>query len=298
VSKIQTLFIEDNKDYAQLVEFYLKHAKSPAFEVTWAGTLKKALEILGSEKKFDIILTDLFLPDSPGLSTFTVLQKHHGNIPIVVITAYDDEKVAVNAVQSGAQDYLVKGDITGKMIARVLAYAIERHRMQMDLKSLSLTDELTGLRNRRGFLTLAEQHAKLSYRTKRGFAILLADLDGLKMINDRYGHSAGDQALIATGQAMIETFRQSDVIARFGGDEFAILAIDVESPRGHDMMARLMARLDKINLAKKFPFKIEVSIGTAYSSPEHPADLDQLFAAADKELYRQKSSKRTGEGSP
>lgn len=292
---IKALFIEDNADYAQLVRFYLSRMKTPSFDVTWVDSLQKGLEVLLKDESFNIILTDLFLPDSSGIDTFTVLQKQYGHIPIVVITAYDDEKVAVQAVKDGAQDYLVKGDITGKMIARVLLYAFERQKMRAELNSLSLTDELTKLRNRRGFLTLAEQHVKLCQRTKRGFILIVADLDHLKKINDQFGHSAGDQALMMAANVLTETFRQSDIIARMGGDEFAILAIDAEHTKGADILKRLQKNLSEKNKKQQWPFFVSMSTGIAAALPGEPIDLNQLIEEADKVLYQHKYARTSKE---
>jgi diguanylate cyclase (GGDEF)-like protein len=292
MDKIKTLFVEDDPDYALLVKMYLIHQKDPAFEVVWVDTLGKGLELLAKGQPFDIILADLNLPDSSSINTFWALQQHGGTLPVVVVTAFPDEKVAMQAVRNGAQDYLVKGDVTGKIIARVLVYALQRHKMQEELKSLALTDELTGLGNRRAFVTLAQHHIKLSQRTHKGFWIFLADLDGLKKINDGYGHAAGDQALVAVAQALLNTFRQSDVVARIGGDEFAVLAVDAEKETGEAILARLEGNLARLNGEGKLPFPISLSIGTTYADPESSSDLNLLFEKADQALYRSKCSKR------
>jgi diguanylate cyclase (GGDEF)-like protein len=291
MSKIKMLFIEDNSDYANLLTSYFKQQTEPVFDIAWADTLGKALSILAKDHSFDIILTDLFLPDSSGIDTFMAIQQDYSHIPVVVATAYDDESVAVKAVQNGAQDYLIKGDITGKMIARVLIYALQRHKMREELKSLSLTDELTRLGNRRSFLTLAEQHIKLSQRRHNGFLLIMADLDGLKRINDTFGHAAGDEALRAVAYVLQATFRQSDIIARIGGDEFAVLAIDAQIEKSGDILNRLDERLEQMNNQKKFQFPITLSTGIIYADPQQPMELRALMEKADKALYQQKCAK-------
>jgi PAS domain S-box-containing protein len=111
-------------------------------------------------------------------------------------------------------------------VANILGTAIERARMQAALRNLSLTDELTGLCNRRGFLALAEQHLKLARRLRRSVCLVFADLDDLKQINDTLGHQCGDEALVKTAEVLRETFRHSDILGRLGGDEFMALAME------------------------------------------------------------------------
>ncbi len=288
---VRTLLIEDNTDYANLLRLYLARTKDPAFEVEWAPDLTTGLSLLG-KKTFDVVLTDLTLPDSAGINTFNQVVQHAAGIAVVVLTALDDEKVAVHAVKNGAEDYLIKGDVEGKLIARVLLYAIERNRMRMELKSLSLTDELTGLRNRRGFITLGDQQCKLSRRNKKGFLVVMADLDGLKKINDTYGHAVGDQALVAAAKLLESTFRQSDILARIGGDEFAVIAIDADKTRSGDILERLRNRAREFNAAKTLPFELSLSMGAIYGESDESIDLNDLLRRADQALYEEKKLKK------
>ncbi|MFA6601024.1 MAG: GGDEF domain-containing response regulator [Candidatus Omnitrophota bacterium] len=294
MNPIRTLLIEDSADYANVVQIYFRQHKAPVFNVVWAKTLKEGLDLLAQEPRFDIVLTDLYLPDSAGYETFSAIQQQFPGIPVVVITAFDDEKVALKAVENGAQDYLVKGDVTGKLITRVLGYALQRHRMREELTSLSLTDSLTGLSNRRGFATLAEQQVKLSHRLRRGFLVIVLDLDGLKAINDRFGHAGGDEALKMTAEALKKTFRESDIVARIGGDEFAVMAIDAGPLHAPEIMARLSHHLDELNARKQLPCAIALSTGMAYADPEVPSEIGPLIEQADKKMYEQKSLKQSG----
>ena len=117
---------------------------------------------------------------------------------------------------------------------RLRRQTLLREKLEEELLSLSITDPLTGLHNRRGFLSLAEQQLKLSDRNKRGMQLYFADLDGLKWINDTLGHEEGDKALIEAATVFKETFRTSDIIARLGGDEYAALAIDITEERSRN----------------------------------------------------------------
>ena len=133
------------------------------------------------------------------------------DVPIIVMSSHRDEDLAVTAVRNGAQDYLMKGQVTIESLARALQYGIERHRLLASIRGLSLVDDLTGLYNRRGFLSLGASHLLLSQRGCRRFVMLYADLDGLKEINDTFGHREGDVAIIKTAEILRRTFRMSDV---------------------------------------------------------------------------------------
>jgi len=167
----------------------------------------------------------------------------------------------------------------------------EQKRMEEEIRSLSITDPLTGLYNRRGFLTLAEQQLKISNRGEGGMLLFFADLDGLKWINDTLGHEEGDKALIDVAVMFKETFRTSDIIARVGGDEFAILTIDTKGISPEIITTRLQSQINRHNNEVGRRYKISVSMGTAYYDPENPCSLDELMSRADKLMYDQKKRK-------
>ena len=168
----------------------------------------------------------------------------------------------------------------------------ERKRMEEQIHSLSITDTHTGLHNRRGFLTLAEQQLKFSDRHQRDMLLFFADLDGMKRINDTLGHEEGDRALIDVATILRETFRSSDIIARIGGDEFAVLAIDATGISPETIMIRLQNQINEHNKKEKRHYKISISMGIARYDPENPCSLDDLMSRADKLMYKQKRSKK------
>ncbi len=182
------------------------------------------------------------------------------------------------------------GNITGAI--QSIRDITENKRMEAEIYALSITDQLTGLHNRRGFLSLAEQQLKLSERNKRGVQLYFADLDGMKWINDTQGHEEGDKTLIETANIFRETFRSSDIIARLGGDEFAVLAIDTNAENPEISIARLQTLIDTRNNQKNRKNKISISIGYSYYDPENPCSLDELLARADKLMYEEKQNKK------
>jgi diguanylate cyclase (GGDEF)-like protein/PAS domain S-box-containing protein len=168
----------------------------------------------------------------------------------------------------------------------------ERKRMEEELRSLSLRDELTGLYNRRGFIALAERELKIADRLKRGIFLLYADLDGLKVINDTLGHKEGDMAIRETAVVLSETFRNSDIIGRIGGDEFVIVPIGIAGDNIDVITARLQKNVDIQNGKIDRNYKLSLSVGLAYYDPEHPETIDGLLIRADALMYEQKKNKR------
>jgi two-component system cell cycle response regulator len=165
-------------------------------------------------------------------------------------------------------------------------------RLREDLRTMALIDDLTGLNNRRGFSTLGQQQVKLADRAQRGMFLLFSDLDNLKLINDTFGHHEGDQALIETANIHRETFRQSDIIARVGGDEFAVLAIESHKGSGEILAARLQERLRTHNTQRNRRYKLSISVGLDYYDPTCPRSIDELLDQADRSMYEQKQKKR------
>src|SRR5688572_2194459 len=129
---IKVLLIEDNPTDARLLRLFLGESTTSQFEITHVDRLTQGMERL-SEGRFDVILSDLLLPDSQGIETFEWLEAHVQDIPIIVLSGSDDETLAVRAVREGAQDYLVKGRIDAHVLVRSITYAIERHRVEQRL---------------------------------------------------------------------------------------------------------------------------------------------------------------------
>ena len=192
-------------------------------------------------------------------------------------------------VDIGAQ---IKSDKRLKAAMSKLAQSQrEREAMIRKLQEASITDEMTGLYNRRGFFTIAREYIGLAARRKTKMFLLYMDMDGLKQINDTFGHHMGDQALLQLAEFLNRIFRSSDVKGRMGGDEFAIFPIDSSLAGVETALARLQKAFDDFNTAADIPFHLSVSTGMAYFDPEHPATIEDLLMRADKLMYERKRSK-------
>ncbi len=162
--------------------------------------------------------------------------------------------------------------------------------MEEALRNLSFTDELTELYNRRGFMTLAQQQLKVANRLQRGALLLYLDIDNLKQINDKYGHHEGDRVLTEAAGLFKEIFRESDIVARIGGDEFVVLSIESSDNSIETINTRLQQRLEAYNAKTNRPYKLMISTGIVYCE-EGYSSIDELIITADKMMYEQKKNK-------
>ncbi|MDD5168458.1 MAG: diguanylate cyclase [Syntrophales bacterium] len=168
----------------------------------------------------------------------------------------------------------------------------ERKRMEDELQRAAIIDLLTGLYNRRGFITLAKQQMLLTERSKKGLFLCFVDLDDLKKVNDEGGHEEGDKILAEAAIILGEAFRESDIIARIGGDEFAVFAIDGAAGHSHILRDRLQQQIDLHNGGADRRYKLSMSCGIAYYDPDAPCTLDELMAIADARMYAEKRAKK------
>jgi len=183
--------------------------------------------------------------------------------------------------------------VSGLVIQRDL---VGRRRAEDALRSLSLVDELTGLYNRRGFLIHADDRFKLATRLGTREVLIFADVDGLKAINDTFGHSAGDEALVVAATLLRASFRETDVVARLGGDEFAVLALMDRIENQEIPVGTLKEKLDAWNAQERRRFRLSMSIGATLLEPG--ARLEELLDAADRAMYAKKQESRISQSDP
>jgi diguanylate cyclase (GGDEF)-like protein len=172
-------------------------------------------------------------------------------------------------------------------LKKAAIWAVEKSLLDREIRSLAITDDLTGFFNRRGFLAAATQQLKLAHRDRLSVLLIFCDFDNLKGINDTLGHHEGDLALVRTADALEETFRDSDLLARLSGDEFAILAWEATMPHVRTILSRLALNLEKAN-EDESRYKLSLSVGIARYDPQFPFSLGDLMARADSDMYKQK----------
>jgi diguanylate cyclase (GGDEF)-like protein/PAS domain S-box-containing protein len=206
-------------------------------------------------------------------------------VPPTEVIRYRKDGSHVHVIVAGSP-ILVGGDLIG--LVAVYTDITQRKRMEEALRASLLVDELTSLYNRRGFSTLGQQQLKTAHRAKTRMSLLFADFDELKGINDTLGHQEGDLALIEIANALRETFRESDIIARIGGDEFVVLVIETDGVSAENLTSRLQQNLEARNARGDRRYKLSLSMGIARYDPEHPCSIDELLAQADRLMYEQK----------
>ena len=283
---LKILLVEDSPTYALRVRELLTGLSSPHV-VTTAPSLSAAVTHL-AQHCYDIVLLDLTLPDSRGLATVCGVQDQAPGVPIVVLTSTNDDALAVAAVQRGAQDYLVKGQVDRAILTRSIRYSMERHRLLTDLSALSLLDDLTGLRNRRGFLTLASHQIAMAARAGRAVVLLAVTLDNRVAIDATWGRDEGDVALGDTAVILRSTFREADICARLDGAEFAVLATSAACDDAHVLSTRLLANVAAHNERAGRRFRLALSVRTVCHEPGETGGIDALLARAGSLMDDQK----------
>ena len=284
------LLIEDNPGDARLIREMLQEEPASAFRLDCADRLARGLETL-ARGEVAVVLLDLSLPDSLGLETFAKVYAHSPKIPIIVLTGNDDQALALAAVKSGAQDYLVKGKIDRELLLRAMQYSIERKRYQEELERQANYDGLTGLPNRH-LLNDRLRQAVFAQRSPRSISVVFIDLDHFKVINDSLGHNAGDEVLRHVAERLRLAVRDGDTVARIGGDEFVlILADQTREDVIFRAMNRIIAKVSEPLRIGNREFNITCSAGISVH-PQDGADVETLLQNADAAMYRAKAHGR------
>jgi len=290
-----------------------------------AGDGLQALELARTELP-DLVITDIFMPNMDGFTLARRLRAEPllAGVPVIFQTAhYLELEVRKLAAASGIQHIIGKPaepqeilrtihealkrpaaparlPQTGKLQRehlQLLADKLYQKNMELEqandrLRSLSLSDELTGLNNRRGFMILATGLLKFSRRAGHPLCLLYVDLDCLKPINDTFGHAAGDMALTHFARILTETFRDSDVVARMGGDEFVVMTVDATESDLSTIQARLQSNVNADNLQSVRGYALSFSLGVIRVDLNSTATMEALLSQADAAMYAHKQSRK------
>ena len=298
---------------------------SLGYRVLEASDGSEALELARTELP-DLVITDIIMPNIDG---FTLTRRLHAepllaSVPVIFQTVhYLEAEVRKLATASGIQHILGKpaepqqilqavhqclkqpaeraklpqtGELQREHL-QLLADKLYEKNLELEetnerLRNLSLTDELTGLNNRRGFMILANGLLKFSRRANHPICLLYIDMDSLKQINDTFGHAHGDTALTHFAHILTKTFRDSDVIARMGGDEFAVLTIDTTESSLDVFQARLQSNVDTHNLEAGRIYVLSFSMGIIRVDLSSTSTVEDLLAQADEAMYAHKKKRK------
>ena len=284
--EVSILLIENNKKDIQTITEFINESARINANIQIVDSMKKAKTIIFYQK-IDIMLIDLNIEEVKFEELFERFSKESLSIPYIVITDERDEDMGIEAVQKGAQDYLVRSELSERILRRTIIYSIERHEILQSLYKTTIVDELTGLYNRRGLHTLGNQQVELAKRHNDDIFIFYLDLDGMKEINDTLGHDYGDKALLTSSKIMHRTFRTTDILSRIGGDEFVVVAVKAQYEFIPIIIQRIKDYIKEENDNLK-DYQISMSIGVSKVDLEHDAPLEDAIKNADKEMYRVK----------
>jgi diguanylate cyclase (GGDEF)-like protein len=287
----EIILVEDDDNVSRLLTFQLERS---GYSVRRAASIAEAHRLFG-DGAWDVAILDRGLPDGDGVKLCRQLRQCSPHAYIVMLTGNDSNEAKLEGFEHGADDYITKPFRNEELLARIRAglRIVDLQKALLDsnrrLEELSLTDALTRIGNRRAFddrLATAFEHSR---RYDRPLSLVLADVDHFKSINDRYGHDIGDQVLRAVADRIASCSRQTDFVARIGGEEFAILLPETALLEGIQFGEKIRA---EIAVATSAPVPVTVSIGVANVPHSTVSVAADLFHAADQALYRAKANGR------
>jgi diguanylate cyclase (GGDEF)-like protein len=286
------LLIDDDRMQFRLTQQHFKTFRSASYELDWAATYEEGIaKLLGGG--YAACLLDYQLGPRDGLTLIREAIAEGCRVPIIFLTAESGENVDIAAMNAGALDYLVKGEISPRMLERSLRYALKLGDSLEALRQLATRDQLTGLLNRREFERILREEKERSQRFGHTFGIILADLDHFKNVNDRHGHPAGDEVLRQVARRLAGNLRSVDRLTRIGGEEFAIVMPQTEKAVAAEHARRLCAaiRAAPVPAGDGLLLPLTASFGVAVY-PQDTANGCDLVAAADQALYAAKTEGR------
>jgi diguanylate cyclase (GGDEF)-like protein len=287
------LIADDDPDFRRML---VRRAERMGVDISEVSDGTKAIEALRSSS-FDVLILDLYMPGQTGLEVFEAARRLDPEIQALVLTGNATVETAVDALRSGAYDYLVKPLESLAVFELSLTRALEhRHllrenaRLFAEVERLAITDPLTGLFNRHKLNESLVVEVERGLRYDRPLAAIMIDLDDLKRINDRLGHPMGDMVLKQVAQGIRSQIRKVDIATRYGGDEFLILLPEADVAEAKRVADRIYHRIQEVPFEGDLPISASIGVAQLASDVETP---DSFLHEVDRALYE---SKRAGGG--
>lgn len=289
IMKRKTILVVDD----EVVNLDILSELLDRFDVIDVTSGEEALEIL-SKEKIDLILLDILMPGMDGYEVCRTVKadKSLRHIPIIFITSKNDDLSIEHAYEIGASDYITKPFRHRELMARI-GNALRIQELQEELRLLASIDPMTRLYNRRYFTTMAEKILKLARREQNPLSLAILDIDRFKQINDTYGHLTGDRVITALSEKLMSRYRESDLLCRFGGEEFVILMPNTELDIATLLAERTRKEIEKLQVPYNGGvISMTVSIGVSQVDLENEETLDPVLKRADDALYAAKNQGR------
>ena len=302
-SEGRILFIEDSKTVAAVI---LSQLKNTGYQVehyrnaedAWAEFANEVA--YGSDSKaFDLVITDITLAGNMSghelAENIRALDDARGFVPIMAVTGDTSDKLRLSLFKSGVNDFIQKPILSGELLVRIRNLITTKrlldkvHDQRRELFALATTDKLTGCQNRHSLMEFSGKFFALSSRQKYPISMLVIDLDHFKSINDTQGHAIGDLVLSAVGKLLNQFFREGDLVARFGGEEFVVLMSHCDQPMAHTKAEKLRQAIEDL---RPNGILISASIGFTSRQADQGGSFDDLFSSADKGVYAAKEKGR------
>jgi diguanylate cyclase (GGDEF)-like protein len=280
---VRALLVSEQRLAVESLSNALREQGGPLDRLVALMEVRTVAEALGRAQTgaFDLAFVDLLSDSARALDLWEQCRGLGESVPLIVLAP--DEETGAQCVLGGAYDYLVPATLQPDIARRAVRAAMERRRLERALHTLEHNDSLTGLLNRRGFFAAAEPRLRQAWRGK-GTWVLLADVRGLRRINDRMGYSSGNEALLAVAAAIKGSIRGSDLAGRIGGDEFALMLVDSAEDAATAVTNRLLRKVNQFADEKRVP--VSLTLGSVRCEPKGNPKLEDVLRAADEELAK------------
>ena len=297
------LFIEDSQSIAMII---LSQLEKTGYRVSHFSTAEEAWAefegetTYGSEiNAYDLVITDVNLDGSMSgqelIGNIRKLEDARGFVPIIAITGDNTDELRISLYQQGVNDFLHKPILPEELLIRINNLITNKrlldkvHDIRLDLYALATTDKLTGCHNRHSLVEFSDKFISQARRHDYPVSVMVIDLDHFKSINDTHGHGVGDEVLQQTGKLLNQSFREGDLVARFGGEEFVVLLNHCDAAFAQDKAESLRLELEAL---KPNGLTVTGSIGLTTLESGSQADFEAMFSAADKGVYEAKEAGR------
>ena len=290
-SAYNVLIVDDQPMDRHVLARQLTKASSH-YNCTLACDIEEALSLL-EEQLFDICLTDFHLGNGSALDLIHKIQAMGIRMPILVVTGSGNDELGMEVIKAGADDFFPKEELSPALLSRTVQHILIRHRAIKELHQEASEDWLTATASRRHFEKVATIEVNRAFERQLPISILLVDMDNLKLINDTHGHEAGDIALKNVSSCLREELRQTDLLSRWGGDEFCILLDGTNESDAQKIAEKLRCAVQQLNIEyQNNALQTSVSIGVACYPNHRRVDVAEIFRAADRAVYKAKSDGR------